>query len=61
MSQTSFPNTLIYECSSENASVNIADNEWVNEFSEGLDVKKNINLMLVCGNIKKSTIRMIIH
>ena len=38
MSQTSFPNTLIYECSSENASVNIADNEWINSFSEGLDL-----------------------
>lgn len=38
MAQTSFPNTLIYECSSENATVNITSNEWVNEFSEGLEL-----------------------
>lgn len=36
---TSFPNTLIYECSSANATVNIADNEWVNEFKEGVELK----------------------
>mgnify|MGYP003123648948 FL=1 len=39
MATTSFPNTLIYECSSENASVKIAENEWVNEFKEGIDLK----------------------
>ena len=38
MSQTSFPNTLIYECSAENADVNIASNEWINNFSEGIDL-----------------------
>lgn len=38
MSQTSFPNTLIYECSSENAEVKIASNEWINNFSEGIDL-----------------------
>ena len=36
---TSFPNTLIYECSSANATVQIAENEWVNEFKEGVDLK----------------------
>ena len=36
---TSFPNTLLYECSSENASINISGNEWINEFSEGIDLK----------------------
>ncbi len=35
---TSYPNTLIYECSSANAEVNIASNEWINSFSEGIDL-----------------------
>lgn len=38
MAQTDYPNTLIYECSSANASVNIKDNEWVNEFKEGIEL-----------------------
>ena len=38
MAQTDYPNTLIYECSSANATVQIKENEWVNEFKEGIDL-----------------------
>lgn len=34
----SYPNTLIYECSSTNASVQIAPNEFINEFKEGIEL-----------------------
>ncbi len=47
MSETSYPNTLIYECSSENASVNISENEWINSFKEGINLDEGDTIRIL--------------
>lgn len=47
MSETSYANTLIYECSSENASVNISSNEWINSFKEGINLDEGDTIRIL--------------
>ena len=41
------PQTLVYECSRGNAAVKITNNEWINEFSEGIKLEKGDQIKLL--------------
>ena len=48
------PQTLVYECSRGNAAVKITNNEWINEFSEGIKLEKGDQIKLLGSFIQES-------
>jgi hypothetical protein len=48
------PQTLVYECSRANAQVKITNNEWINEFSEGIKLEKGDQVKLLGSFIQES-------
>lgn len=50
----SSPQTLVYECSRGNAQVKITNNEWINEFSEGIKLEKGDQVKLLGSFIQES-------
>ena len=54
MAETSYPNTLVYECSRENAKVKISENHFINEFSEGIELNKGDTVRILGSFINEA-------